>query len=92
MTTRVIMRSGLLSRVKLMDAVYDFCNDGETTDEEIIDKADEIVSAVNRMLPGSLYWSDETSEIWANADDETWIDERDLGDLIDLAFEEVMYE
>ena len=90
MTTTTILRCGLLSRDLLLNDVYAFYNDGDTTDEEILDKADEIVSAVNRMLPGSLYWSDETSEIWANIEDNTRIDEEEFKDILTKAFYEVV--
>lgn len=90
MTTRTIMRNGSLSRARLLDEVYTFCNDGETTDEEITDKADDIVIAVNKMLPGSLYWVDETSEIWANVEDETSISEEDFEEYFSKAFQEVL--
>lgn len=91
MATTALMRNGNLSRNRLLNEVYDFCNDGETTDEEIIDKADEIVIAVNKMLPGSLYWNDEASEIWVSVDDYIEFSEEDFEEYFNRAFKDVMY-
>lgn len=89
MTT--ILRCGALSRDKLVSDVYDICNDGVTTDDEILNAVDEIVDRVNSTLPGALYWEPYTSEIHANVEDDTAIDEDEFSEILDSAISAVLF-
>lgn len=92
MTTTTIMRTGALSRNMLLEVIFRFYNDGETEAAEIFGKADEVIRKVNNALPGSLYWSASTSEIWVDVNDATRITKEEFDRLFNEAFAEVVYK
>lgn len=92
MTTTTILRCSKLSYTELINSIYDIDNEGTFSEEQYEKIASEIISKVDELLPGSLMWMPYTSELWADIEDDTDIDEDEFGEILNEAYEYVLRE
>ena len=86
MTYTSIRKKSLFSSAELSDRIYCAAGDAIITDEEFENIFSDIVSEVNKHLPGSLNWSPWTSDIFADIDDPTEFTDDDFEEILESAF------